>query len=101
MYVNTSVESESLLKNERLKRLNIYKFVGYTDLILNFKYSPKKQFNLGFSSLIEESPLNLYGKIKIYPKTQGDLKTALKSLNQYKEFLICVESKDKEGIWTQ
>ena len=96
MYVNTSVAWESLSKSDRKYKFDVYRFVGYNSLIANFEYSPNKDYRTLLQGLQEESSLNIYGKIIITPKTQKDLKNALKNVKSYSDFLICVNSIDKD-----
>jgi len=96
MYVNTSVAWESLSKSDRKYKFDVYRFVGYNSLIVNFEYSPNKDYRTLLQGLQEESSLNIYGKIIITPKTQKDLKNALKNVKSYSDFLICVNSIDKD-----
>ena len=96
MYVNTSVAWESLSKSERKHKLNVYNFVGYNSLIANFEYSPSKDYRALLQGIQEQSTMNIYGKIIITPKTQKQLKNALKNLKTNSDFLISVNSIDKD-----
>lgn len=96
MYVNTSVEWEHLSKPDRKDKFNVYSFVGYNSLIANFEYSTTKDYRTLLQEIQEECSQNIYGKIIISPKTQKELKNALKNVNSYSDFLVCVKSIDKD-----
>ena len=96
MYVNSSVEFEKLSKKEIHEKLDIYEFVGYTAIVLNFKYSPTKQYQTILQEIQEITTLNLFGKIILHPKTIKDLKKSLGSLKIPPNFLVCVQSTDKD-----
>ncbi len=96
MYVNTSIAWESLSKSDRKHKFDIYSFVGYNTVIANFEYSPTKDYRTLLQDIQDHSSLKIYGKIMIFPKTQKDLKNALKNINSYSDFLISVSSLDKD-----
>lgn len=96
MYVNTSVAWESLSLSERKHLFKVYRFVGYNSLIVNFIYSPTKDYRKHLQEIQEEENLEIHGKIIISPKTQKDLKNSLKNLSNFSDFLISVNSIDKD-----
>ncbi|TFG19340.1 MAG: hypothetical protein EU530_06445 [Promethearchaeota archaeon] len=96
MYVNTSVVWESLSTSDRKQKFDVYSFVGYNSVIANFEYSPTKDYRTLLQDIQDQSSLKIYGKIMILPKTQKDLKNALKNVNSFSDFLIGVSSLDKD-----
>ena len=96
MYVNTSVAWESLSLSERNLLFKVYRFVGYNSLILNFDYSPNKDYRKQLREIKEEEKLDIHGKIIISPKTQKSLKKSLNILKNFSDFLICVNCVDKD-----
>lgn len=96
MYANTSVNCEDLLKEEKKHKLDIYRFVGYNFLIINLKYSPMKDYRAILQEIQSQTILKVYGKILLNPKSLKNLKNSLVSLNNYSDFLICVQSTDKD-----
>jgi len=96
MYVNTSVECETLPKNERIEKLGIYKFVGYTSVAINLEYSNTKNYKSILHEIQKNTTLCVYGKVLLYPKTIDTLKKILNSLQIHTDQLIAVHSTDKE-----
>jgi len=96
MYVNTSVVCEKLSQTERIKQFELFKFLGFSTLVIKFDFSPSKNYRALLTNMQKEISLQLFGKITIYPKTQKELKSILKTLVSIKDFLISVQSSDKD-----
>jgi len=96
MYGNISVTCENLSQEERKDKLDIYRFVGYNILIITLTYSPSKDYRAILHDIRGQTPLKVYGKILLHPKSIKNLKNLLSTLKKYPEFLISIHCTDKD-----
>jgi RNase P/RNase MRP subunit p30 len=96
MYGTTSVICENLSQEERKHKLDVYRFVGYNILIVTLTYSPSKDYRVILQEIRDQTLLIVHGKILLKPKSIKNLKNILPTLTKYSEFLISVQSVDKD-----
>ncbi len=96
MYTNSRVQIADFNDEEIQKFLEIYKFVGYQRLIIDFSYKLGINFNKKLEIMKKLTNLELFGRITFKPNSMSQIKKELSNYNNIKDFIIGIESSNKD-----
>jgi len=96
MFSNTRVLLNGLTDEEIKKKLNIYKFVGFHVIFVEYNFDFNFEFRAHLNKLQKLTTLKLVGKIAFHPVSIKDLKKKLQKVQNYKDFALSVVSNNKE-----
>ncbi|MHA1727177.1 MAG: RNase P subunit p30 family protein [Promethearchaeota archaeon] len=96
MYTNTGVITTGALSEEIIEKLQIYRFVGYQRLMLNFEFSECTDYTSRLRFFQNNTNLELFGKIVFHPRSISNLKKNLQKIKEFKKFAVAIESSDKK-----
>lgn len=98
MFSNTRVLLNAQSEEEIIKKLNIYKFVGFHVIFVEYNFDFNFEYRAHLNKLQELTTLKLIGKIVFHPVSVKDLKKKLQKVQNYKDFAISIVSKNKDVL---
>ena len=96
MFSNTSVILNALSDEEIINKLNIYKFVGFQVIFIEYNFDFNFEYRTHLNKIQKMTSLKLIGKIAFHPTSVSDLKNKLQKVQKYKDFAISIISKNKD-----